>query len=124
MLHLFSLTVQNGSCRAKQFLAATFPHPSCDRNRTESHRGANAKTRERTSLGHLENTSREFDFNSSDTDLEEKESDLSDREYYLERDAKKCVREILRSNTEVQGLIRAASCWVDRGKASQGDRVH
>lgn len=52
---------------------------------------------------------REFDLSSKEAELDQIEDDLGDREYRLERDAKKRVREILKSNTEVQGLIRAAS---------------
>jgi predicted Holliday junction resolvase-like endonuclease len=52
---------------------------------------------------------REFDLSSKEDELDQIEDDLRNREYRLERDAKKRVREILKSNTEVQGLIRAAS---------------
>lgn len=52
---------------------------------------------------------REFELNNKDTDLEEKELGLIDREYRLEKHARQRVQEILKSKTEIQGLIRAAS---------------
>jgi predicted Holliday junction resolvase-like endonuclease len=52
---------------------------------------------------------REHGLNIKDVDLEERENDLNDREYRLERNARQRVQEILKSKTEVQGLIRAAS---------------
>jgi len=52
---------------------------------------------------------READLNDREEELRENERDLRYREDHLERDAKNRVREILRSKTEVQALIREAN---------------
>jgi len=54
-------------------------------------------------------TLRELENSSKESELDQIDDDLSSREYRLERDAKKRVQEILKSKTEIQGLIRAAS---------------
>jgi hypothetical protein len=46
------------------FLAATLPQPTRDRAWAESHASANAKTRERTSLGILKIVTAEIDSSS------------------------------------------------------------
>lgn len=52
---------------------------------------------------------REFDVGNREGALEDLEDDLRRREDRIERDAKQRVREILKSKTEIQGLIRQAS---------------
>jgi hypothetical protein len=52
---------------------------------------------------------RELEISGKTGELDQIEDDLSNREYRLERDAKKRVQEILKSKTEIHGLIRAAS---------------
>jgi len=54
-------------------------------------------------------TLREMQVSSKEGELSDAEYDLGCREDRLERDAKKRVQEILKSKTEIQGLIRAAS---------------
>ncbi len=52
---------------------------------------------------------REDELLNREQEVKDSERDIRERERYLERDAKNRVREILRSNTEIQGLIRAAN---------------
>lgn len=52
---------------------------------------------------------REMEASNKEGELHETEYDLRRRENRLERDAKQRVQEILKSKTEIQGLIRAAS---------------
>jgi predicted Holliday junction resolvase-like endonuclease len=62
---------------------------------------------------------READLNDRDEELRDFERELHNKERYLERNAHDRVREILRSKTEVQGLIRAANkAAVQRSRAT------
>ena len=52
---------------------------------------------------------RKSDLDNREDTVADRERDVRDGEYRLERDAKKRVQEILRSKTEVQALIRTAN---------------